>query len=128
MDFASDNTAGASQAILAAVVAANEGPAPAYGTDLLTAEAKRLLEEVFEREIACFLVNTGTAANALALGAMSPPFGAIFCHAQAHIMDDECGAPEMFTGGAKLVGIAGHAGKIAPAHLKAALADFPRGR
>ncbi len=127
MDFASDNTAGASQAILAAVVAANEGPARAYGTDLWTAEAKRRLEEVFEREIACFLVNTGTAANALALGAMTPPFGAIFCHAQAHIMDDECGAPEMFTAGAKLVGIAGRAGKIVPAGLKAALADFPRG-
>jgi threonine aldolase len=127
MDFASDNTAGASQAILAAVLSANEGQASAYGADLLTAKAKRLLEDVFEREIACFLVSTGTAANALALGAISPPFGAIFCHAQAHVMEDECGAPEMFTGGAKLAGIAGHAGKIAPADLKAVLADFPRG-
>ena len=99
MDFASDNTAGASQAILAAIAAANEGSAQAYGADPLTARAALLLKEVFEREIACFLVNTGTAANALALAAIAPPFGAIFCHAQAHIMADECGAPEMFTGG-----------------------------
>ena len=127
MDFTSDNSSGASQAILAAIVAANEGPAPAYGADPWTAKAARLLGEVFERESACFLVNTGTAANALALGAISPPFGAIFCHAQAHVMEDECGAPEMFTGGAKLVGIAGRAGKIAPADFKTVLSGFPRG-
>jgi threonine aldolase len=127
MDFASDNTAGASQAIIAAIVAANEGSAQAYGADPLTARAALLLKEVFEREIACFLVNTGTAANALALAAIAPPFGAIFCHAQAHTMADECGAPEMFTGGAKLVGVAGRAGKIEPADLKTVLADFPRG-
>ena len=127
MDFSSDNTAGASQAILTAIACANEGSASAYGTDPLTAKAKQLLQHVFEREIACFLVTTGTAANALALGAISPPFGAMFCHARAHVTEDECGAPEMFTGGAKLVGIEGHAGKIAPADLKAALADFPRG-
>ena len=127
MDFASDNTTGASQAILAAIVAANVGPASAYGADSLTVKAARQLCEVFERQCACFLVNTGTAANALVLGALSPPFGAIFCHAQAHIMDDECGAPEMFTGGAKLVGIAGRAGKIAPAEFKAVLGSFPRG-
>ncbi|MGO8843856.1 MAG: threonine aldolase family protein [Methylocella sp.] len=127
MDFASDNTAGASQTILASVLATNEGAAPAYGQDSLTARAGRLLEDVFERKIASFLVNTGTAANALALGAISPPFGAIFCHMQAHVMEDECGAPEMFTGGAKLIGIAGRAGKIAPADFKSVLADFPRG-
>ena len=73
MDFASDNTAGASPAILEAVIAANEGTAPAYGADPLTAKALRLLEEVFEHPLAGFLVSTGTAANALALGALSPP-------------------------------------------------------
>jgi threonine aldolase len=124
MDFLSDNTAGASQAILAAIACANEGSASAYGTE--TAKAKQLLQHVFEREVACFLVTTGTAANALALGAISSPFGAMFCHAQAHVTEDECGAPEMFTGGAKLVGIEGRAGKIAPADFRAALADFPR--
>ena len=124
MDFASDNTAGASQTILASVLATNEGTAPAYGVDFLTAKATRHLEDVFERKIASFLVNTGTAANALALGAICPPFGAIFCHLQAHVMEDECGAPEMFTGGAKLIGIAGRAGKIAPADFKSVLARF----
>jgi threonine aldolase len=127
MNFASDNVAGASQAILAAVVAASDGWACAYGEDPFTAKAASLLCEAFERESASFLVSTGTAANALALGAVCPPFGAVFCHAQAHIMEDECGAPEMFTGGAKLVGIADRAGKIALADLKAALGDCPRG-
>jgi threonine aldolase len=128
MNFASDNITGASQAILAAIVAANDGSTSAYGADPLTAKAKSLLCEVFERESACFLVSTGTAANSLALSAICPPFGALFCHAQAHITEDECGAPEMFTGGAKLVGIEGQAGKIAPADLKAVLGSFPRGR
>jgi threonine aldolase len=127
MDFASDNTAGASQVILAAVLAANESSALAYGTDPWTAKAPKLLDDVFERPIAGFLVSTGTAANALALGALSPPFGAVFCHSQAHVMEDECGAPEMFTGGAKLVGIPGRAGKIAPADLTSMLANFQRG-
>jgi threonine aldolase len=127
MNFASDNTAGASDAILAAVMAANDGEVAAYGKDPLSAKAAELLCDTFERDCACFLVNTGTAANALALSAICPPFGAIFCHTESHIMADECGAPEMFTGGAKLIGIPGHAGKIAWAELKAALAQYPRG-
>ncbi len=127
MDFASDNTTGASPAIFAALASANEGSASAYGTDPWTAMAKQRLADVFEHEAACFFVTTGTAANALALSAITPPFGAIFCHTHAHIMEDECGAPEMFTSGAKLIGVSGPAGKIAPANLKAALTDFPRG-
>lgn len=127
MNFASDNTVGASQEILDAIVAANEGSDAAYGSDLLTAKAIRILGEVFEREAACFFVPTGTAANALALSAISPPYGAVFCHSRAHINEDECGAPEMFTGGAKLVGIPGHAGKIDPREFSAILKEFPRG-
>lgn len=127
MDFSSDNSAGASENILAAIVAANGGSTPAYGADPYCAEATRLLETVFERPLKVFLMSTGTAANALALGAISPPFGAIFCHDQAHVMQDECGAPEMFTGGAKLVGLNGRAGKISAAGLKAGLVNFPRG-
>jgi threonine aldolase len=127
MNFASDNTSGASEAILQAIVAANSGEAAPYGKDPLTEKAARLLCETFERECACFLVDTGTAANALALAAICPPFGAIFCHSDSHITTDECGAPEMFTGGAKLVGIPGQGGKIAAAELKASLARYPRG-
>ncbi len=127
MNFASDNNAGVSPPILEAIRVANSGSASAYGTDPLTAEAERRLAEIFETEIACFLVATGTAANALALAALTPPWGAIFCHAQAHVNEDECGAPELFSGGAKLVGIPGEGGKITPQSLAATLATFPRG-
>jgi len=127
MNFASDNSCGASEPILAALTAANQGALPAYGSDPCTARAGQLLKDVFEHDLVYFLVSTGTAANALALAASSPPYGAIFCHERAHIATDECGAPEMFTGGAKLVGIPGHGGKIIPADLKCCLADFPRG-
>jgi threonine aldolase len=127
MNFASDNTAGVSKAIFDAILSANEAFSSPYGTDPWTARALSLLREVFETDLVCFLVTTGTAANALALGALTPPWGAVFCHAQAHVMEDECGAPEMFTSGAKLVGIAGEGGKIALASLAAALATFERG-
>jgi threonine aldolase len=127
MDFTSDNAAGVSQAILDAIVAANAGSAPAYGADRHSALAADLLREVFERDLSVFLVATRTAANALALAALCPPWGAVFCHESAHVMADECGAPEMFTGGAKLIGVGGGAGKIAPDALAAAIAAFPRG-
>jgi threonine aldolase len=127
MDFASDNAAGASKPILEALLATNDDFCPAYGADRHTAEAERALSAVFERDVASFLVATGTGANALALGAITPPWGAVFCHEHAHIIDDECGAPEMFSGGAKLVGIPGAIGKITPTALRDALTRFPRG-
>jgi threonine aldolase len=127
MDFASDNAAGASRPILEALLATNDEFCPAYGADRHTAEAEHALSALFEREAASFLVATGTGANALALGATTPPWGAVFCHEHAHIIDDECGAPEMFSGGAKLVGIPGAIGKITPAALRDAFARFPRG-
>ena len=127
MDFASDNATGASRVILDAVVAANDGTEPAYGADRWTKRAEALLCEAFEREVAVFLVATGTASNALALAALTPPWGAVFCHEDAHIANDECGAPEMMTGGAKLIGLPGEAGRVTLAALDAALAAFPRG-
>jgi threonine aldolase len=127
MDFASDNAAGASKPILEALLATNDEFCPAYGADRHTAEAERALSAVFERDVASFLVATGTGANALALGAITPPWGAVFCHEHAHIIDDECGAPEMFSGGAKLVGIPGAIGKITPMALRDTLVRFPRG-
>jgi threonine aldolase len=128
MDFTSDNTFGAHARILEAVVAANNGPTPAYGEDPFSAQAVKLLAEAFEHEVAAFLVATGTAANALALGALCPPWGAVFCHSDAHVSEDECGAPEMFTAGAKIVGIPGAQGKLGIAGVKAALKAFPRGQ
>lgn len=127
MDFASDNAVGASPEILRAVIAANEGAAPAYGADDWTKRAGAMLSEVFERDVAAFLVSTGTASNALALGALSPPWGAVFCHEDAHVIDDECGAPEMYTGGAKLVGVPGETGRVTPDELARTLARYPRG-
>jgi threonine aldolase len=127
MDFSSDNASGASREVMQALLAANDGFAPAYGADSWTLEAQARISEVFERPCATFLVATGTASNALALAAITPPWGAVFAHSDAHIMGDECGAPEFFTAGAKLVGLSGDAGKIAPEALRTALAAFPRG-
>lgn len=127
MDFASDNSSGASDQVLAALVAANGGAAMPYGADPWTAAAEKAVQEVFERDCAVFLLPTGTAANALALAALTPPHGAIFCHEEAHIANDECGAPEFYSAGAKLVGLTGAQGRISLDSLKGALARFPRG-
>jgi threonine aldolase len=127
MDFASDNGAGVAPEILEAIVRSSRSNAPAYGADDFTARATAMLCDVFETGAEVFLVPTGTAANALALAALVRPFDAVFCHEEAHIHDDECGAPEFFTGGAKLVGLPGEGGKVTPAILSDALARFPRG-
>src|ERR1700734_1608976 len=127
MKFASDNGAGVAPQILDAIVASSRVNAPAYGADDFTVRAQELLSETFETKVAAFLVATGTAANALALSALVNPWDAVFCHEEAHIHDDECGAPELFTAGARLVGIAGNGGKITPEGLRETLERFPRG-
>jgi threonine aldolase len=124
VNFASDNTAPVAPAILDAIVKANSGFALGYGHDDWTAGVERRLAEVFEREVAVFLMPTGTAANALALAQVTPPWGVVFCHAESHIATDECGAPEFFGGGLKLAGLPGGDGKIALATFKAALAGY----
>jgi len=127
MNFASDNTAGIAPAVLEAIVQANQGFALGYGRDDMTERVARRISEVFAREVAVFLVPTGTAANALALAHLSPPWGAVLCHAESHIITDECGAPEFFGGGLKLIGLPGAAGKIALATLQEALDRGPWG-
>jgi threonine aldolase len=127
MDFSSDNAYGASAEILAALVAANDGTAPSYGADAITARLAARFGEIFEREVAVFPVVSGTAANALALATLCPPHGAVFCHQESHIALDECAAPEFFSGGARLVLLAGDDGKIAPATIEAALPNYRRG-
>jgi len=114
MNFMSDNTSGAAPEILAAVAAANEGDAVPYGGDAVTQRAVARLRAAFECEAAVFPVGTGTAANALCLATMTPSWGAVYCHAESHINTDECGAPEMFSGGAKLVPLDGADGKLTP--------------
>ncbi|HTT06851.1 MAG TPA: low specificity L-threonine aldolase [Steroidobacteraceae bacterium] len=112
MDFRSDNTAGFAPEILAALAAANEGPRTSYGEDEQTRRVQVQLQGLFETELAAFFVATGTAANALGLSLLAPGWGTIFCHADAHIAVDECGAPEFFTGGAKLQTLSGEHGKL----------------
>ena len=126
MNFASDNVMGASAPVLEAVRAANDGAQVAYGADAFTRRVQRRFAEVFEREVAVFLVTTGTAANALALAAAVPPFGLVVCHREAHIMEDECGAPEFYTHGAKLAGLDGVGAKIAAADLQTYLTGLGR--
>jgi threonine aldolase len=114
MNFVSDNLAGASAPVLQAMLAANDGLAAAYGNDAWTKRVEALFAELFEREVAVFLVTSGTAANALALASLVQPWGAVLCHHEAHVAADECGAPEFFTGGAKIVGLPGEGCKLAP--------------
>jgi threonine aldolase len=121
MFFASDNAAGIAAPILEAIGRANTGYALSYGNDDCTKRVEKKFAEIFEHEVAVFLVPTGTAANALALGHLTPPWGAVLCHEGAHIATDECGAPEFFGGGTKLVGLTGDGAKVSADTLRAAL-------
>jgi threonine aldolase len=126
MNFASDNVYGIHPKVLAAIEAANIGTSSSYGYDDYSKRAEEKLSEVFEKEVRAFLVTTGTAANGLALSALSPPYGAILCHAEAHAAVDECNSPEMFTGGAKIIGLPGTLGKIMPETVERTLKGFIR--
>jgi threonine aldolase len=121
VNFLSDNAAPVAPAVLEAIVQANDGFAIAYGDDEWTRSVERHLSALFEREVAVFLVPTGTAANALAIAHLAPPWGAVVCHADSHVATDECGAPEFFGGGLKLIGLPGEDGKVAAETLKRAL-------
>jgi threonine aldolase len=124
MNFASDNTASVAPEIFDALARANEGFALGYGNDDVTRAVERRIGEVFERDAAVFLVPTGTAANALALAHVSPPWGAVFTHSEAHIVTDECGAPEFFGAGLKLIGLPGVGCKLGAASLQAAVVPY----
>jgi threonine aldolase len=116
--FASDNTAGICPEALAALAAANAGRVPSYGDDAHTAEAKQMFAEVFETACDVFFVFNGTAANALVLAALCQRHHGILCHEFSHVESDECGAPEFFTGGSKVIPIAAPHAKLRPADLE----------
>jgi len=124
-NFTSDNVTPACAAVMAAVEAANQGPVPSYGGDAHTVRLAALIAELFETEAAVFPVTTGTAANALALAQITPPYGTVLCYENAHVATDECGAPEFFMGGGKLTGLPAADGKIRAEQVAAvvALAD-----
>lgn len=111
-DFRSDNTHGASPEVLEAVMRASVGNDTSYGGDALTARVRERCREIFETDVDVFPVVTGTAGNALAIASMTPPWGAVFAHDDAHVHRDEMGAPEFFSGGAKLVAVGGAGGKL----------------
>jgi threonine aldolase len=121
MYFASDNTAGMAPQVYEALGKANAGYALGYGNDEWTRRVEAKFAAIFEREVAVFLVPTGTVANALAIAHLTPPWGAVLCHESSHIATDECGAPEFFGGGIKLVGLKGEGTKISAATLRDAL-------
>ncbi|HJN59713.1 MAG TPA: beta-eliminating lyase-related protein, partial [Alphaproteobacteria bacterium] len=118
MEFRSDNTAGVAEEIMAAIAVANTGTAPGYGDDEISRRLEPAYSELFETDVRVFPVLTGTIANALSASVLSPPYGAIFAEAESHIYQDECGAPELFTGGAKLIPLHGEGGKIPPEELR----------
>jgi threonine aldolase len=122
--FKSDNTAAVSDEILAAIAAANEGAAVAYGADRWSARLDAVFGEFFGTKVRVFAVSSGTAANSLAIATFCPPWSTVLTHAEAHIERDECGAPEFFTGGAKLSLVGGAGAKILPGDLEARLTWF----
>jgi threonine aldolase len=126
-DFASDNAVGADPRILTAVVESNHGTRLAYGLDEPSTQLNEIYSNLFEKQVYVFATPTGTAANGLALGAIAPPYGAIFCHEKSHIVTTECGAPEFFTGGARLILLAGKSHKITPDTLLSALKPYQSG-
>jgi threonine aldolase len=113
MRFFSDNAASVHPAVLAALTAANAVDT-AYDGDALSASLDARFSDLFETEVAAIWIATGTAANALALAAMCPPYRGIVCHDAAHINCDEAGAPEFYSGGAKLLLADGSGAKLTP--------------
>jgi threonine aldolase len=117
--FASDNTAGICPEAWEAMARANHDNAPSYGTDTWTERAADLLRELFEKDDAeVFFVFNGTAANSLALASCCQSYHSVICHEHAHIVEDECGAPEFFSNGTKLLGAPGAHGKISPEEIE----------
>jgi threonine aldolase len=128
MNFASDNVYGVDPRIMQAMVEANARLTDvSYCHDDDSKQVDARLSEVFETEVKSFLVVNGTGANSLALSAMAPPFGGIFCHVDSHINTDECNAPELITGGAKLITLAGDGNKLQPAPLRNKISQFLHG-
>ncbi len=120
-NFRSDNETPVAPQILEALTRANTGTAHSYGDDALTARVQQRFAEIFETEPAVYPLASGTAANALAVAQTTPPYGAVICHEDSHLNTDECGAPEFYSGGAKLLTLDGANGKIAAPTLKAQL-------
>lgn len=119
-NFRSDNETPIAPAILDAIIDANQGTAYAYAEDQWSERLDATFSELFQTDTMVIPVATGTAANSIALATVTPPWGSVFCHSGAHILNDECGAPEFFGNGFRLVGVDGEFAKLTPNALKAA--------
>ncbi|PTX56994.1 L-threonine aldolase [Litoreibacter ponti] len=128
MFFASDNTSPVHPKVMEAVVRANTGYAMPYGNDPIMDEVRAAIRDRFEApEAAVYLTATGTSANCTALACLAPPWSTIFCHTNAHIEEDECGAPEFYTGGAKLTLVGGDDARMDANALDHAISHTGRG-
>src|SRR5699024_4339559 len=121
MNFTSDNEAPAHPAMLEAIARANQGFATAYANDRYSQQLDQRFSELFDTECHVLPIATGTAANSVAIAELSPPWGAVLCHELAHIHNDENGAPEFFSAGAKLMPLPGDNGRLNPAAVAAAI-------
>ena len=125
MFFASDNWAGAHPAINERLSKESTRFAAAYGNSELDRSIEARFNEMFERDVAVFFVATGTAANSLALASVARPGGLTFCHSEAHVIEDECGAPDFFSG-MRMVAVEGPAGKMLPENLVERISRYPK--
>lgn len=121
--FASDNNSGVHKDILSAMKDVNVGHTIAYGSDIYTQAAIETMKEIFGEDTDIYFVFTGTGANVLSLDALTQPYHSIICAESSHIHEDECGAPEKFTG-CKLLAIPTENGKITPEAIKKHLYGF----
>src|SRR5690606_25414384 len=113
--FASDNWSGVCPEAWAAMEEANTGHCASYGDDPWTQKASDLIRDFFETKCEVFFTFNGTAANSLALAALCQSYHSIVCHELAHVETDECGGPEFFSNGTKLLLTSGEGGKVRPA-------------
>lgn len=125
MFFASDNWAGAHHAINERLMRESTRFAAAYGTSALDQAIEQRFNDIFEREVAVFFVATGTAANSLALASLAKPGGVTFAHSEAHVIEDECGAPDFFSG-MRMSPVPGALGKMDPRQLRNRIARYPQ--
>ncbi len=112
--FGSDNQAGICPEAWEALEKANRDHAVSYGDDSYTAEASNLIRDIFETDCEVFFTFNGTASNALCVATFCQSYNAVLCHQLSHVATDECGAPEFFAGGSKVIGLEGRNGKLKP--------------
>src|SRR5712672_3500685 len=119
--FASDNYSGICPEAFSAMAEANQQHEVSYGNDRWTEKASNLIREVFEKDCEVYFVFNGTSANSLSLASLCQSYHSVLCHELAHVEVAECGAPEFFANGSKLLLLGGADGKINPAEIDRAV-------